>query len=201
MLCSDIMHAAKNTIPYPAPDTSEPRKPHPICSVLFESHDNYTESWLIHLNDTVIMGHPRHLPVDDVITTKYSIDVFLRYWCPGYHDSCGIGRQRCNRRSNWRNCKSVKLITTLYYWRLNFQSVNTRELSFYNWLELKEKKCAVPLQIVLSQLCTLYQAFTRVTCKSVEKKSRCNWQPTWCKEAASIKTHSYLKVVLNDQGK
>lgn len=140
MLCSDIMHAAKNTIPYPAPDTSEPRKPHPICSVLFESHDNYTESWLVHLNDTVIVGHSRHLPVDDVITSKYSIDVFLRYWCPGYPDSCGIGRQRCNRRSNWRNCKSVKLITTLYYWRLNFQSVNTRELSFYNWLELKENK-------------------------------------------------------------
>ena len=189
MLCSDIMHAAKNTIPYPAPDTSEPRKPHSICSVLFESHDNYTESWLVHLNDTVIMGHPRHLPVDDVITPKDSIDVFLRYWCPGYPDSCGIGRQRCNRRSNWRNCKSVKLITTLYYWDVWIFNQSTQEsCPFITDLNWKKIKCAVPLQILS---CRNFANYTKPLLewrvKVSRKKSWYNWQPTWCKEAAPLK--------------
>ena len=44
MLCSDVMLAAKSTVSYPAPDASEPRQPHPVRGVLFESYDDYAES-------------------------------------------------------------------------------------------------------------------------------------------------------------
>ena len=115
MFCTDIMRATKDAVPNKAPNASEPRQAHPISSVLFESYDDYAESWLVHLNDAVIMGQARHLPVNDVITPKDSVDVFLRYWCPDYPDSCGIGRQRCNTRSDWRNLKSDKeIIITLH---------------------------------------------------------------------------------------
>lgn len=110
MFGSDTMCTTKSTVPNPAPDASEPRQAHPICSVLFESHDDHAKSWLVHLNHVVIMWHARYLPVNDVITSKNPVDVFLRYWCPDYPDSGGIGCQRSYSRSNCRNCKSGKLV-------------------------------------------------------------------------------------------
>lgn len=188
MLCSDIMSATKNAVPNKAPNASEPRQAHPIRGVLIESYDDYTESWLVYLNDAVIMRHARHLPVNDVITPKDSVDVFLRYWCPGYPDSGRIGRQRCNARSDWGNCKSDKERITLHKHLLYIETPPLGRFDRQSLVRFKvilKCRCGTPLQFVLSQLCALFQTFIRVTFKTIEKNHDITDTPAWRKEGMS----------------
>ena len=78
----------------------------------------------------VVLGHTRHPPVNDVIASEHSIDVFLRYWFPGYPDCSGVGRQGCYFRCDWRNWKRDEVMRS-WYIEGRVEGTDTRGCSLY----------------------------------------------------------------------
>ena len=110
----DFLRSTEDAIPNITPDASQPRQLHPIRSVPFKPHYDHAQRCLVYLNHVVVLGHTRHPPINDVIASEHSIDVFLRYWIPGYPDCSWVGRQGCYFRRDCRNWKRDEVMRSRY---------------------------------------------------------------------------------------